>query len=227
MRVVVFRHVPFEGLGLIQPALDEGRVAVEFADLFRDDAPEPDVAGAAGLILMGGPMSANDDLPYLRREMDYIRQAAERGQPVLGVCLGAQLAAQALGARVYRNPLKEIGWFDVYLTEAGRQDPLLCTLGVPETVLEWHGDTFDLPSGAEWLAWSEGCRNQAFRLGSSLYGLQFHLEVTPEMIVDWCAQDANCGDVRELDGPIDPYRNAARLAQLSRRVFGRWCALLK
>jgi len=227
MRVVVFRHVPFEGLGLIQPALDEGRVAVEFADLFRDDAPEPDVAGAAGLILMGGPMSANDNLPYLRREMDYIRQAAERGQPVLGVCLGAQLAAQALGARVYRNPVKEIGWFDVYLTEAGRQDPLLCTLGVPETVLEWHGDTFDLPSGAEWLAWSEGCRNQAFRLGPSLYGLQFHLEVTPEMIVDWCAQDANCGDVRELDGPIDPYRNAARLAQLSRRVFGRWCALLK
>ena len=227
MRVVVFRHVPFEGLGLIQPALDEGRVAVEFADLFRDDAPEPDVAGAAGLILMGGPMSANDNLPYLRREMDYIRQAAERGQPVLGVCLGAQLAAQALGARVYRNPVKEIGWFDVYLTEAGRQDPLLCTLGVPETVLEWHGDTFDLPSGAEWLARSEGCRNQAFRLGSSLYGLQFHLEVTPEMIVDWCAQDANCGDVRELDGPIDPYRNAARLAQLSRRVFGRWCALLK
>ena len=227
MRVVVFRHVPFEGLGLIQPALDEGRAAVEFADLFRDDAPEPDVAGAAGLILMGGPMSANDNLPYLRREMDYIRQAAERGQPVLGVCLGAQLAAQALGARVYRNPVKEIGWFDVYLTEAGRQDPLLCPLGVPETVLEWHGDTFDLPSGAEWLAWSEGCRNQAFRLGPSLYGLQFHLEVTPEMIVDWCAQDANCGDVRELDGPIDPYRNAARLAQLSRRVFGRWCALLK
>ena len=227
MRVVVFRHVPFEGLGLIQPALDEGRVAVEFADLFRDDAPEPDVAGAAGLILMGGPMSANDNLPYLRREMDYIRQAAERGQPVLGVCLGAQLAAQALGARVYRNPVKEIGWFEVYLTEAGREDPLLCSLGVPETVLQWHGDTFDLPSGAEWLAWSEGCRNQAFRWGSSLYGLQFHLEVTPEMIVDWCAQDANCGDVRELDGPIDPYRNAARLAQLSRRVFGRWCALLK
>ena len=227
MRVVVFRHVPFEGLGLIQPALDEGRVAVEFADLFRDDAPEPDVAGAAGLILMGGPMSANDNLPYLRREMDYIRQAAERGQPVLGVCLGAQLAAQALGARVYRNPVKEIGWFDVYLTEAGRQDPLLCPLGVPETVLEWHGDTFDLPSGAAWLARSEGCRNQAFRLGSSLYGLQFHLEVTPEMIADWCAQDANCGDVRELDRPIDPYRNADRLAQLSRRVFGRWCALLK
>jgi GMP synthase (glutamine-hydrolysing) len=227
MRVVVFRHVPFEGLGLIQPALDEGRAAVEFADLFRDDAPEPDVAGAAGLILMGGPMSANDNLPYLRREMDYIRQAAERGQPVLGVCLGAQLAARALGARVYRNPVKEIGWFDVHLTEAGRQDPLLCPLGVPETVLEWHGDTFDLPSGAEWLAWSEGCRNQAFRLGSSLYGLQFHLEVTPEMILDWCSQDANCGDVRELDRPIDPYRNAARLAQLSRRVFGRWCALLK
>ncbi len=227
MRVVVFRHVPFEGLGLIQPALGERGASVEFADLFRDGAPRPDVAGAAGLIFMGGPMSANDDLPYLRREEDTIRQAAECGQPVLGVCLGAQLAAKALGARVYRNPVKEIGWFDVRLTDAGRRDPLLCPLGASETVLQWHGDTFDLPAGAEWLAWSDRCRNQAFRVGPSVYGLQFHLEVTPEMIADWCAQDANCGDVRELEAPIDPFHNSARLEALSRLVFGQWCALLK
>jgi len=227
MRVLAFRHVPFEGLGLIQPALEERGIEVEFPDLFRSGAALPDTASAGGLIFMGGPMSVNDDLPYLQFEMDAIRQAVGRGQPVLGICLGAQLLAKALGARVYRNPVKEIGWFEVELTGAGRQDPLLSALDSPETILQWHGETFDLPAGAVWLAQSKDCRHQAFRVGANVYGLQFHLEVTPEMIADWCTQDANCGDVRELDSPIDPHRNAARLASLSRLVFGRWCALLK
>jgi len=227
MRVVVFRHVPFEGLGLIQPALEERDVSVDFPDLFHEGAAVPDISSVAGIIIMGGPMSANDDLPYLRQELEIIRQAVERRQPVLGVCLGAQLIAKALGARVYANPVKEIGWFDVHLTEAGRQDPVLAGLDGRETVFHWHGETFDLPHGADWLAYSEACRHQAFRAGSNVYGLQFHLEVTPEMIADWCAQDANCGDVRELQAPPDPHLNSKRLANLSRLVFGRWCALLK
>jgi GMP synthase (glutamine-hydrolysing) len=121
----------------------------------------------------------------------------------------------------------EIGWFDIELTDAGRQDPLVSALDSPETVLQWHGETFDLPADAVWLAQSKVCRHQAFRMGATVYAFQFHLEVTPEMIADWCTQDANCGDVRELDSPIDPHHNAARLAGLSRLVFGRWCALLK
>src|SRR5690242_20252283 len=145
MRVVAFRHVPFEGLGLIQPALDDHGISVEFPDLFRDGAAAPDVATAAGLIFMGGPMSANDDLPYLTQELQIIRQAVERRQPVLGVCLGSQLLAKALGAKVYKNSAKEIGWFDLHLTDAGRQDPILSGLGGTETVFHWHGETFDLP----------------------------------------------------------------------------------
>ncbi len=227
MRVVAFRHVPFEGLGLIEPALGDHGVSVEFPDLFRDGAKLPEVATADGLIFMGGPMSANDDLPYLKQEIELIRQAAERGQPVLGVCLGSQLIAKALGAKVYKNAAKEIGWFDVHLTDAGRQDPILSGLEGSETVFHWHGETFDLPEGAVWLAYSEACRHQAYRVGSRSYGLQFHLEVTPEMISDWCTQDANCGDVRELQTAVDPNRNAQRLAGLSRLVFGRWCSLLK
>ena len=227
MRVVALRHVPFEGLGLIEPALADRGIAVDFPELFREGSQLPDVSNAAGLIFMGGPMSANDDLPYLRQEMDVIREAVERGQPVLGVCLGSQLIAKSLGARVYRNPVKEIGWFDVHLTDAGRRDPVLAGLDGRETVFHWHGETFDLPEGAEWLAYSEACRHQAFRVGASIYGLQFHLEVTPAMIGDWCSQDANCGDVRELETPLDPHLNSERLASLSRLVFGRWCALLK
>jgi len=224
--VVAFRHVPFEGLGLIQLVLEERGVAIEFADLYLPSARPPETAGAAGLIFMGGPMSVNDGLPYLEREMQYIRQAAQAGQPVLGVCLGAQLAAKALGARVFRNPVGEIGWFDVHPTEAAREDSLFRGLNRSETVFHWHGETYDLPPDATLLAGSERCRHQAFRVGSRIYGLQFHLEVTPEMIADWCRQDENCGDVRQLESLPDPHLNAARLAELSRLVFGAWADLL-
>jgi len=226
VRVVAFRHVPFEGLGLIQPVLEERGIAIKFADLYLPGTEPPETATAAGLIFMGGPMSANDGLPYLEWEMELLRRATEAGQPVLGVCLGAQLAAKALGARVYRNSVGEIGWFDVHPTEAAHKDPLLRGLGDSETVFHWHGETFDLPRDATLLACSERCPNQAFRVGSRVYGLQFHLEVTPEMIGDWCRQDANCGDVRELESLPDPHHNAARLAELSRLVFGAWADLL-
>ena len=219
MRVFAFRHVPFEDLGLIRASLEERGISIEYADLFRPGAPVPDTTQAAGLIFMGGPMSANDDLPWLRQELQLISRAVERRQPVLGVCLGAQLIAKALGSRVYRNAVKEIGWFDIHLTEAGARDALFAGIGPVETVFHWHGETFDLPPGAQWLAYSEACRNQAFRAGANTYGLQFHLEVTPAMIEDWCARDANRGDV-------DARRNAARLAALSSVVFGRWCDLL-
>ena len=211
--VFAFRHVPSEDLGLIRVPLEERGIRIEYPDLYRAD-----IAQAAGLIFMGGPMSANDDLPWLRQELQLISEAVERRQPLLGVCLGAQLIAKALGARVYKNPVKEIGWFDIHLTEVAARDPLFAGIGPTETVFHWHGETFDLPPGAEWLAWSEACRNQAFRASPGVYGLQFHLEVTPAMIEDWC--------VRELDSPIDPQSNAARLAALSSLVFGRWCDLL-
>jgi GMP synthase-like glutamine amidotransferase len=225
-RVLAFRHIPFEGLGLIHALLEERGISVEYPDLYLPGAPVPDITQAAGLIFMGGPMSVNDDLPWLHQELQLISRALERGQPVLGVCLGAQLIAKALGAKVYRNAVKEIGWFEIHLTEAGARDALFAGVGPAETVFHWHGETFDLPPGAEWLAWSEACRHQAFRAAAGVYGLQFHLEVTPGMIENWCAQDANQGDVRELNAPIDPRRNAARLVALSSVVFGRWCDLL-
>jgi GMP synthase (glutamine-hydrolysing) len=214
MRVLVFRHVPSEHLGRIAESLESAGVAFEYVDL----AAGPPVESAAGLVFMGGPMSANDDLPFIRQELELIRQAVAAGQPVLGICLGAQLIAKALGARVYRNPVKEIGWFPVDWTEAARRDPLLAGLSGPETVFHWHGETFDLPRGAQWLAQSERCRNQAFRAGAGVYGFQFHLEATPEMIAGWVTQD--------LTAPLDPCANAARLAELSNLVFGRWARVV-
>jgi GMP synthase-like glutamine amidotransferase len=226
MTVFAFRHVPFEGLGLIEPVMSGRGIEVQCFDLHGAGSTVPDARQADGLIFMGGPMSVNDDLPYLRREEDLIREAAGRGIPVLGVCLGAQLIAKALGARVYRNSVKEIGWFPVEFTEAATSDPLLRGLPRRETVFHWHGETFDLPAGAERLAWSEACARQAFRAGTNIYGLQFHLEVTPAMIRDWCEQDGNCGDMRELEAPIDPCLHRDRMQELSKIVFGRWCDLL-
>ena len=220
--VYAFRHVGFEHLGLIAPALESRGLSVQYVDLSEGASVPARIAEAAGLIFMGGPMSANDDLPYFRAELALIEQAAKSGTPVLGVCLGAQLIAKALGARVYRNHVQEIGWFPVRWTPAAARDPLFAGLSAPETVFHWHGETFDLPAGAEWLARSEACAHQAFRAGASVYGLQFHLEVTPEMIADWLTQEQNCHDVRELGAPIDPHANALRLRELATLVFGRW-----
>jgi GMP synthase-like glutamine amidotransferase len=226
MRVIAFRHIPYEGAGRIEQVLAARGIALEYADTYVSGARLPDVSQAAGLIFLGGFMSANDPLPWLRAEERLIEQAAARNQPVLGVCLGAQLIAKTLGARVYKNPVKEIGWFDIHFTAAAFDDPLFAGMSGVETVFHWHGETFDLPPGGVLLASSEACRNQAYRVGAAVYGLQFHLEVTPGMIADWCTQDANSGDIRELSAYPDPVRNQERLAELANLVFGRWCDLL-
>ncbi len=227
MQLLVFRHVPFEDAGRIAPILARQGFQIEYADLYRDAEPPADWRSAAGLVLMGGPMSANDDLPFLRLELALIRQALVEGKPVLGVCLGAQLLAHAAGARVYPNAVKEIGWAPVDWTEAAARDPLFRELPPGESLFHWHGETFDLPPGAEHLAWSGKCRNQAFRLGEATYGLQFHLEVTPEMVEDWCGQEVNAQDARQMLQPADSKRLAARLGELAEIVFGRWGELVR
>jgi GMP synthase-like glutamine amidotransferase len=178
------------------------------------------LGGYSGLIVMGGPQSANDPLPGLAAEIELISRAMEARLPVLGICLGAQLLAKALGARVYPNSSKEIGWSPVFFTEEARHDPVFSGVPSPTTFFHWHGETFDLPAGAEWLAYSNLCRHQAYRCGTNAYGIQFHPEITPEMIADWSAQPVNCGDVDGLDGLINPY--AADTAPLACRLLDGW-----
>src|SRR5690242_7969397 len=127
MRVLAFRHVPFEHLGLIADSLREYTIESRYVDLYKDSRV-PAVEEADGLIFMGGPMSVNDDLPYIRQELRLIENAAKRGKTLLGICLGAQLIAKALGARVFRNQVKEIGWYPVRFTEAAWKDPLFTGL---------------------------------------------------------------------------------------------------
>jgi GMP synthase (glutamine-hydrolysing) len=227
VRALVFRHTPVDGLGLIASALAAQGILHQYADLYAHPCAESLVNEADALVFMGGPMSANDNLPYIQREIQYIRHARERGQMVLGVCLGAQLIAKAFGASVHANRVKEIGWAPVTFTPAAESDPLFAGLHDAEMIFHWHGETFTLPPGAELLASSDACRHQAFRVGNRIYGLQFHLEVTPPMIAEWCREDEACGDAREVIQPVDAYAYATRSGELARLVFGRWCALLK
>jgi GMP synthase-like glutamine amidotransferase len=178
MKVQVLQHVPFEGLGSIQQWLD-ARGAVTQWTRFYEAHRLPDMADVDLIIALGGPMSVNDEstLPWLVEEKRLIAKAIKAGKPVLGICLGAQLIANALGARIYPNPQKEIGWFDI---ESTSERSAFFRFPEKSTVFHWHGETFDLPPGAVQLARSAACVNQAFQIGERVIGLQFHLETTPE-----------------------------------------------
>ncbi len=180
MQVHIIQHVEFEGPGAIgRWALERGHALGTTGQWSGAALPKPDDFDF--LVIMGGPMSANDDagFAWLAPEKKLIAESLRAQKPILGVCLGAQLLANVLGARVYRNREKEIGWFPVSLTPEARASVLR---DLPETltVLHWHGETFDLPEGAARLAESAGCRNQAFEFQGRALGLQFHLEVTPD-----------------------------------------------
>jgi GMP synthase-like glutamine amidotransferase len=180
VRVHWLQHVPFEGLGSIAAWLEARQARVTLTRLFAGPAL-PDPVDLDWLIVMGGPMSVNDEAlhPWLRDEKRFIAEAISRGVTVLGICLGAQLIAGCLGARVYRNPQPEIGWFPVERTVPKRPGGAANWLPRTCTVFHWHGETFDLPPGTQQIARSEACENQGFALGTRVIGLQFHLETTP------------------------------------------------
>jgi GMP synthase (glutamine-hydrolysing) len=213
--VLILRHEPFEHLGYFADGLEN----YSYHDL-GDPLPRE---SHTGLIIMGGPMSANDDLPGLKDERTLIEKALHDDVPMLGICLGSQLIAKALGAKVFRNAELEIGWEPVWLTDAGKNDVVLGSVESPTAFFHWHGETFDLPQGAEWLAYSKKCRHQAYRYGRKVYGIQFHPEVTAEMIDDWCGQPVNCGDVATLSAPIDARLHDQRAP--AKRMLESWLKL--
>jgi len=227
-KLLVFQHVPYEPLGTLDAQFREAGFRIRYVNFARLERVMLDVRRYHGLVVLGGPMSVNDAdrHPHLRQEIDALSEAMDTGMPVLGICLGAQLIAAALGAAVVRNSVKEIGWSTVNPTSAGSRDPLFKHLGKTEQIFQWHGDTFHLPEGAELLAETAACRHQAFRYGGNVYGLQFHLEVDEALIRRWLATPAMRREIEELSGAVDPdvvleqtRRNIGRSMRLSRAVF--------
>ena len=217
-----------EHIGTLAGALEKAAMRYRYLDLFRGDPVPQSAAGLQGLIVMGGPMGVyeSDTYPFLRQEQALIRQAIAERLPVLGICLGSQLIAAELGARVYPGPRKEIGWFPA---EVENPNDLLTT-ALPHRfpAFHWHGDTFELPAGAARLFRSDLYENQGFRYGSNVYAIQFHFEVTAEMIAEWL-QDGDC--LQELtplgEGTAEKIRQetskwASGLATLSEKVFLRF-----
>jgi GMP synthase (glutamine-hydrolysing) len=238
MRAMVVQHVAMEGPARIADLCAARGIAVDVRHVAEGDAVPARVAEGELLIVMGGGMGVGDKddprYPFLRAEIALLETALRDGRPVLGVCLGAQLLAHAAGARVGANVgrdregretrVREVGWGPV--TFLGRADePVLAGLGAEETVLHWHGDTFDLPAGAVRLASTALCNNQAFRLGTRAFGLQFHVEADADMARRWAVEDAEF--VRSARGPDGPARVLAetdRLAAAARAAGDRLIA---
>ncbi|MBL0713291.1 MAG: type 1 glutamine amidotransferase [Desulfosarcina sp.] len=197
MRLHYLQHVAFEGLGRIRSWAEATGAGITSSRLYQDQ-PLPGTDAFDLLVIMGGPMSTSDVKRYawLAGEKQFIRKAVAAGKAILGVCLGAQLIADALEARVYPHTHREIGWYDIYRTEAGAGHPIGNCLPPRLKVFHWHGDTFDLPAGALHIASSEACRHQGFVIDRQVIGLQFHLETTPvslRALVDNCRQELTTG----------------------------------
>jgi len=242
--VLVLRHIDCEGPGHLARVLERHGVPWRLVAVDEGEAVPADAAAASGLVLMGGPMSANDPLPWIEEELALIRAAREAGVPVLGHCLGGQLIARALGGRVCPNRVKEIGWHEVERTEEAGPDPgrdpawaqelAAWREALPERfhAFHWHGEAFDPPPGAVRLLASRWCPQQAFVLPGGILGLQCHLEMTAELVRQWARRYAH--EIREPSLSVqdeatmlqDLDMRVAALQAVADRLYARWLAHL-
>jgi GMP synthase (glutamine-hydrolysing) len=230
VEVLVLQHIACEPPGAYEDVLNERGVTIHRVELDEGDAL-PDWRTFDAIVAMGGPMGALDDEehPWLVDEKRLIGDAVRSGLPFWGVCLGVQLLAASLGARVYPGPAPEVGLLPVLLTDEARADPVFA--GMPRELLslQWHGDTFDLPDGAARLAGSPAYPNQAFRVGPAAYGVQFHLEVSPGLAREWADVPAYAESLERVLGPgalerllAELEANADGVVSDGRRLFERW-----
>lgn len=224
---VALRHVAFEDLGLLSSVLDREGWDVAFCDAAIDDVSHRSIEDTDLLIVLGGPIGVyeTDAYPFLTREIALLERRLARGRPTLGICLGGQLMAQALGARVYPGGIKEIGWGRVDITSEGLASCLGPLAHDAARVLHWHGDTFDLPAGAQRLAFNAQYENQAFSYGRHALALQFHLEADPRQLEEWYVGHAV--ELAIAGIPIADLRAATAevanvLPSQADRIFTRW-----
>ena len=210
MKIHCFQHVAFEKPGTILEWLEINHHELSYTCFFEESYSMPVLSEIDALIVLGGYMNVNDEetFHWLAEEKQFIRQATDTEKKVIGICLGAQLIAAALGKSVYMNAEKEIGFFPITFTDYALQQPLFNHFSNPYIVFHWHGDTFDLPANAKLIASTVGCKNQAYFIGNNVLGLQFHLEMN-EMVIE----DMLVNDVHELN-ENGKYIQSAELVKL-------------
>lgn len=231
--IAVFRHSPGEGPGYFATFLENQGIPWELIAIDAAVPPPPTSEAYSGLCFMGGPMSVNDDLPWIPPVLDLIRDADRRGIPIIGHCLGGQLMSKAFGGTVSRNPVKEIGWGQVTKFASPQADDWLGDIA-GFLSFHWHGETFSIPDGATRILHSEWCDNQAFVRGPHL-GMQCHVEMTPTMIESWChsgneeiAGVANQASVQQPAAMQQDMENRIRnLRVAADRLYTRWIRGLK
>ncbi|MEJ2514906.1 MAG: gamma-glutamyl-gamma-aminobutyrate hydrolase family protein [Gammaproteobacteria bacterium] len=231
-RVMVFKHVAAEPLGLLDPMIRQRGHRIRFVNFHRHPDADPDVSRYQALVVLGGPMQVRDmdRRQHLRTECRRIEEALAMEIPVLGICLGAQLLAHVLGAPVGPAPRPEIGWYPVRpCNPAVRSDPVLSPLDRETRVFQWHSHAFSIPGNAVHLADSPDCPGQAFRHGNSAWGFQFHLELDERLIRRWMNSPPHLEELRASGVQTSPEailtdtrRHLAATAELARRVFGNW-----
>jgi GMP synthase-like glutamine amidotransferase len=228
----IFRHIACEGPGYLAEVLERQEIPYRLIAIDCNDPVPEGIDACSGLVFMGGPMSVNDPLPWIERELVLIRMAHDRGMPVLGHCLGGQLISKALGGHVTPNPVREIGWHPVRKTASTAAAEWLSGWPDETTVFHWHGETFSVPAGAELLLGNDNCTHQAFASGATL-ALQCHVEMTAPMVREWAELYRD-----ELADPSPTVQSAARMTtDLEARVAGaqhaadtlyrRWLAPLR
>jgi GMP synthase (glutamine-hydrolysing) len=220
-KVIVFQHVAHRILGTLNPTLKNHKLNIRYINFDRTPDEKPSIEKYNALIILGGYMGVyeSDKYRHISTELKLIEEALKNNIPILGICLGAQLIAQALGSTVRPHTVKEVGWNDVSLTTDGRNDKLLKHFHPTEKLFQMHGDTFDIPTGAVQLASSEKCNSQAFRYGDNVYGLQFHLEVDEASINRWLTYEAILDTINDSQGAfsIETIREETKL-HVSRSV---------
>ena len=224
-KIWVIQHHQVENLGTIAEALEGAALAWQYVRVFDGHPVPADMKGAGGLILMGGPQSVYDesDFPTLKAELRLIESALKENRPVLGVCLGSQLLAAALGARVFKGARREIGWYPVKLSADAKSDRLLDGLPDEFTAFHWHGDIFETPKDAVALASSEISPVQAFRYGDKVYGFLCHLEVNETSVNAMVREFTDASKHASLRESIfGGLGNVEPLTEIAEAVFGRW-----
>jgi GMP synthase-like glutamine amidotransferase len=232
--ILIFRHFPTEGPGYFARFLDHQGIPHRTIKIDEGESVPESIADIPGLVLMGGPMSVNDSLPWIPKVLQLIRAAVAADVPVLGHCLGGQLLSKALGGRVHGNRAKEFGWLPVSAVDSPLTSAWLDGLPPHFEVFHWHGETFSIPPGATHILKSRYCRNQAFVIGKSL-GLQCHIEMTPELVRTWAR--AGAGEItralpaasvqRPAQMQISLPERAARLNRIADVLYTRWVQGLK